>query len=340
MASVQAAINDRPGGDLIRSRPCPVCYLCGTRGEELYQGLRDRLFGAPGTWNFRRCPNIECGLIWLDPVPWEEDIGRAYATYYTHQQKAPSESVLSARRFTKSLIVAVYRFFLRLTLVHREQKQLACMYLSKTSPGRLLEVGCGDGSRLARLRGLGWEVYGQEMDPHAARYARSTHSIRVHLGRLEEAQFPNARFDAVIMNHVIEHVHDPVCLLRECNRLLSAGGTFVAVTPNAESYGHKSFRSSWRGLEPPRHLFLFSQQTLREVAGRAGFRRAYAWTTPAHAHVIVKASLQMRSSAKQHKSWLSEFSRGILLAGYQVWMMLVHLKDKNSGEECVLQATK
>src|SRR6266436_8082905 len=153
MASVQAAINDRPEGDQIRSRPCPVCYLCGTRGEVLHQGLRDGLFGAPGTWNFRRCPNLECGLIWLDPVPWEEDIARAYATYYTHQEKALSESVLSAGRLPKSVLAAVYRFFLRLILVDREQKQLACMYLNKTSPGRLLEVGCGDGSRLARLRG-------------------------------------------------------------------------------------------------------------------------------------------------------------------------------------------
>jgi len=56
--------------------------------------------------------------------------------------------------------------------------------------------------------------------------------------------------------------------------------------------------------------------------------------------MIVKASLQMRSGTKQYTSGLSEISRSILLAGYQVWMTLVHLQDKNSGEECVLRATK
>ncbi len=322
-ASVPAVLNDPSRGDQIQSRPCLVCYLCGTSGEALYQGLKDRLFGAPGTWNFRRCPNIECGLIWLDPMPWEKDIGRAYATYYTHRQKVLSKSVFSAGRYAKSALVAVYRSLLRLTPVHREQKQLASMYLKETLTGKLLEVGCGDGTRLARLRDLGWEVYGQETDPHAASYARDTYAVPVHLGALEEARFPDARFDAVIMNHVIEHVHDPVRLLRECNRLLKPGGTFVAVTPNAESYGHSS-----------------SQQTLRDAARRAGFENVDTWTTAAHAHVIVKASLQMRSGTKQYTSWLSEISRSILLAGYQVWMTLAHLKDKNSGEECVLRAAK
>lgn len=340
MASVPAVFNDPSRGNQIQSRPCPVCYLCGTSGEALYQGLKDRLFGAPGTWNFRRCPNIECGLIWLDPMPWEEDIGRAYATYYTHRQKVLSKSVFSAGRYAKSALVAVYRFLLRLTPVHREQKQLASMYLAATQPGELLEVGCGDGTRLARLRDLGWEVYGQEMDPRAASYARDAYSVPIHLGPLEEARFPNARFDAVIMNHVIEHVHDPLRLLSECKRLLRPGGTFVAVTPNVESYGHRSFGSSWRGLEPPRHLYLFSQQTLRDVARRAGFERINTWTTAAHAHVIVKASLQMRSDTKKYAGWLSEIRRGVLLAGYQVWMTLVHFKDKDSGEECVLRATK
>jgi SAM-dependent methyltransferase len=339
MATVQAAVNDPSRGDQIRSLPCPTCYMCGTEGEPLYEGLKDNLFGAPGTWNLSRCPNRTCGLVWLDPMPLEEDIAYAYAKYYTHRQQLPGRSG-TAGRFLKLGLVAAYDFLLRLTPVHREQKQLACMYLRETLKGKLLDVGCGDGTRLARLRDLGWEVYGQETDPHAACHARDAYAVPVHLGALEEAQLPDAGFDAIIMNHVIEHIHDPVRLLRECNRLLKPGGTFVAVTPNAQSYGHRSFGPSWRGLEPPRHLFLFSQETLRDAARRAGFKRVDTWTTPANAHVIVKASLQTRSSPKQYKSRLSEFSRSILLAGYQFWMMLVHLKDKNSGEECVLHATK
>src|SRR5689334_2900642 len=68
----------------IRTSPCPVCILCGSKGELAYSGLRDRLFSASGTWDFKKCSNIECGLIWPDPMPLTEDIGKAYLNYYTH----------------------------------------------------------------------------------------------------------------------------------------------------------------------------------------------------------------------------------------------------------------
>ena len=51
--------------DAIRSRPEPDCSFCGARGEHLHESLRDHLFGAPGEWNMKRCPDPGCGLVWL-----------------------------------------------------------------------------------------------------------------------------------------------------------------------------------------------------------------------------------------------------------------------------------
>ncbi len=70
--------------DLIRTRPCPNCYLCGEPGELLYDNLEDRLFDAPGKWTLRRCASQDCGLVWLDPMPLEKEISKAYSKYYTH----------------------------------------------------------------------------------------------------------------------------------------------------------------------------------------------------------------------------------------------------------------
>jgi hypothetical protein len=68
----------------IRVRPSPFCTMCGRRGEPLYHGLIDRVFDTPGRWNLKRCPDSACGLLWLDPIPVAEDIGKAYANYFTH----------------------------------------------------------------------------------------------------------------------------------------------------------------------------------------------------------------------------------------------------------------
>ena len=92
--------------DVISTEPRPDCYLCGRRGEVIYRGLEDRLFGAPGNWTLKQCPGSGCGLIWLDSMPTEEDIGKAYRNYYTHEngtaQKPRKPSIF------KRLKLAVY----------------------------------------------------------------------------------------------------------------------------------------------------------------------------------------------------------------------------------------
>jgi SAM-dependent methyltransferase len=316
----------------IGTRPRPDCYLCGARGERLYQGLRDRLFGAPGVWNFNRCPNSNCGLVWLDPVPLEEDVLELYRNYYTHQEPRPAQDF-----FRKNLRRA-YNVLLRLTPLWRERQRLRLMYLGDVAPGRLLEIGCGDGTRLAQLRARGWQVQGQEIDPQAAVQARAR-GLPIHLGKLETANFPDSGFDAVIMNHVIEHVHDPVALLKESRRVLKPGGKLITVTPNIESFGHLRFGPAWRGLEPPRHFQIFSPRTLSAVAARAGIKRIETWTTPANAQGIAIESLALQRAGGGRLEPAPSLSTYLGAVWIQLRAWLDWKNNPHSGEECVLQAT-
>ncbi|MBR4249601.1 MAG: class I SAM-dependent methyltransferase, partial [Verrucomicrobia bacterium] len=68
----------------IQTEARPFCPLCGERGEMFYSRLKDQLFGAPGEWDLCKCPAGNCGLLWLNPAPVQEDIGKAYQSYYTH----------------------------------------------------------------------------------------------------------------------------------------------------------------------------------------------------------------------------------------------------------------
>src|SRR5260370_24130228 len=91
----------------IRSRPCKSCYICGTGGDPLYQYLEDRYWGAPGQWSLKKCRNDSCGLVWLDPMPVQEDIARAYQDYYTHwDAKAATPARGFRRRFLRSVKAA------------------------------------------------------------------------------------------------------------------------------------------------------------------------------------------------------------------------------------------
>jgi 2-polyprenyl-3-methyl-5-hydroxy-6-metoxy-1,4-benzoquinol methylase len=136
---------------------------------------------------------------------------------------------------------------------------------------------------------LGWQVEGVDFDDSAVRIGR-TKGLKVHLGNLLEQEFSGNAFDVVTLSHVIEHVHDPVALLRECYRILKPGGQAVIVTPNASSWGHRLYGGTWRGLEPPRHLHIFSPASSKAVLTAAGFSKIRLSTTIRDASTIFIAS--------------------------------------------------
>jgi len=322
--------------DLIDTQDRPVCYLCGNHGEILYDGLVDRLFGASGEWTLKKCSNLKCGLIWLDPMPTEVDIGKAYQNYYTHSQSKDTCWTLLAR----SLRFFFHQPSIALLRMRTERKQYKSMYLNQVPAGRLLEVGCGSGKRLARMKALGWDVMGQEIDPVAVQYVQKKWAIDAHLGPLEAMPVPQEKYDVVIMSHVIEHVHDPIALLSTCNRLLKKNGLLVLLTPNAQSYGHQKFGATWRGLEPPRHLHLFTCKTLIQASQKAGFSSQHCWTTAVAAYGIGQGS-QLMSSSVNNQGCRLVTARDVLRGlSFQLAAQLAFKRDKNSGEECVLMATK
>ncbi len=301
----------------------------------LYTNLTDRLFHAPGVWQIKQCPDTGCGLLWLDPVPVEDDLPLIYQDYFTHQPRSAVNPGAG-----RSVIHWLYRALLSTTGLARQRADLLSFYLRGTQPGRLLDVGCGDGGQLARLRDMGWQVEGQEVDATAAERARVEHGLRVHVSPLRDAGLTDASFDVVTMSHVIEHVHDPMALLKECHRILKPEGTLIAVTPNAKGCGHQRFRSNWMPLEPPRHLHLFSPPTLRHMARLAGFCQQECWTTAAKAQFFFESSQDIERVGRHDVSSRPGVRRGLQALAFQFWALAVHSVRKDSGDESVLRARK
>ncbi len=320
---------------LIRTRPCPNCFLCGATGELLYSNLSDRLSETPGVWQMKRCPQERCGLLWLDPMPEERDLPLIYESYYTHQDKPPA-----VRGLARRVAHWTYHALLRTTGLAGQREELFSLYLRGTQPGRLLDVGCGDGGRLARWQTMGWEVEGQEVDATAAERARARYGLRVHLGALSDIALPDSTFDVVTMSHVIEHVPDPLALLKECRRILKPGGRLIAVTPNVNSLGHHRFGACWRGLEPPRHLHLFSPTTLNDLGVRAGFHSVRTSTTAVNAQFLAEASLCIARTGRYRFGARMEPGLVVRSLLFQFRALAVHLARKDSGEECVFNAVK
>jgi 2-polyprenyl-3-methyl-5-hydroxy-6-metoxy-1,4-benzoquinol methylase len=270
-------------------------------------------------------------------MPAEEDVGKAYRQYYTHQA-----AITKTFAITKPLL-HIWRSYAVPVLsavnpVYLDRKNLALMYLNGRKTGKVLDVGCGDGYRLAQLRKLGWDVCGQDVDPKAAAYGREKFQIDIRVGPLGDVGFPEEFFDFVLLHHVIEHVHEPIQLLRQCKRLLKKNGELILVTPNSNSVSHKHFGAHWRGLEPPRHIFIFSRSTLAGIAQRAGFSIRSSRTTSANTNLVTLGSLQVRRNGRR-VSLGHKIFRLIYSIGFQYYASLRSAYDPDVGEECVLQLT-
>jgi SAM-dependent methyltransferase len=342
----------------IRVEEAKACLLCGQPGPVLYQGLRDRLFGSLGVWGLRQC--AACGLLWLDPRPLHEDIGKVYADYYTHGQGAPptppSPPKVPRREKAKHSVLAAQYGYLnphaslfwssvgkvgRLLPLLRDVAGGFVRDFPWVPGGALLEVGCGDGRFLANMRGRGWRVMGIEPDPAAARVARERYGVEVAVGALEDAALPAASVDAIALTHVLEHVHEPMALLQECGRVLKPAGRLVVETPNAQSWSHRLFGSAWRGLEPPRHLFLFSPASLHACAQKAGLQIVSVRTTNRSGRMMYKASHALRHQMRHPQV---SYRPGRRVA-FNSWVFLAaeearRLCDGKAGDTLLLIATR
>lgn len=171
------------------------------------------------------------------------------------------------------------------TRLDREYRHLPPLPLG----GRLLDVGCGNGSFMQVARGCGWDVVGIDPDPKAVAHALGQ-GLRVIQGDIEHFEGASEIFNVITLNHVIEHLHDPVAVLKACYRLLKPGGSLWLETPNVDSLGHRRYLKNWRGLETPRHLVLFNQKSLTKALADAGFSGGASRSRPNPLFQIIKSS--------------------------------------------------
>jgi SAM-dependent methyltransferase len=283
---------------------CPVCGC--TEASAFYGDLDDRAFRtAPGTWTLVRCDG--CRSAYLDPRPTRETIGLAYRSYYTHGGTTGAPSVGALRQglandyrrarwgYDEGHAIPGGRLIPRVApargaLVDREIRHLPAI-----PGGRLLDLGSGSGAFLVQMAALGWRAQGIDPDPAAVASAREA-GLDVTQGTLDDLDLDEQEgaFDAVTLSHVIEHLHDPAEDLRRVHRLLRPGGLIWIATPNLEALGLRRFGRDWLGLDPPRHLVLFTRGSLERLLRDTGFEPQPAPPASPHAFQMFSQSAAIR----------------------------------------------
>lgn len=136
--------------------------------------------------------------------------------------------------------------------------------------GSLLDVGCSVGILLEVARKNGFDVQGVEVSTWASAFARQK-GFDVATGGLRAAAYPQREFDVIVLNHVLEHIPDPVEILLEARRILKDDGLLVIGVPNFGSWMAAIKKGKWASLQPDQHIWQFTRESLARVLAKSGY---------------------------------------------------------------------
>jgi SAM-dependent methyltransferase len=223
----------------------PACPLCGGRSRHALLARDLNRAVSEQRFDYVRCE--ACGTYFLIDPPG--DLSSYYPQAYYELPSADELDVLA-----------------------RSQEPIARMLLARAGgPGRLVEIGPGEGVFARAARNAGFDVTAIEMDARACAHLREAAGVQAIESAVPEdviAALPPSR--AIVMWHVIEHLRRPWEVIERAAANLQDGGVLAIATPNPRSLQFKLLRRRWAHLDAPRHLFLIPHDTLARRCDELG----------------------------------------------------------------------
>lgn len=240
------------------------CLLCGSdRFKDLVpEGIVDTDGGEYleeplRSMRFQLVSCLECDTVYLRQRPKQSEIGAFYAGEY-HCYKSFNER--GALMCTLGKLLAA-------------SKLKAIEKLMPPGSKTVLDYGCGSGSwiELMKIAGAPFEMIGSDIIPEQIEVARKL-GIEAFVANEDDLQekLGGRKVGLIHMNHVIEHLPDPVKVLKALRDVLVDGGVIYGQTPNIDSADCRMFSKYWVQWHIPRHLVLYTPETIRKHAEAAG----------------------------------------------------------------------
>jgi len=239
------------------------CNLCGSEEHILLYQMPDKLFYPQEVFNVVQC--TACGLGFVNPRPTFSEIQRYYPKAFFDEFKDHEE-----------IHVERYR---------REEKYLFLIKRKVQTP-YLLDIGCADGGFLRYLYHGGWHVEGVEpfITPNEEL------PFVIHHDWFPNIDFGKEKYDVITAWAVLEHVHDPMAYFSHAASLLKTDGCFIFLVNNLNSLQSRFLYAE----DPPRHLYFYSEKSIRMYLKKVGLR-------------LIKADYTDRIYQMSPRHWLEYF---------------------------------
>lgn len=254
-----------------------ICPLCQNGSTTVLHTAREMFIGTRDEFIYRECR--DCGTLSIVDTP---DLGAYYPEdYYSYKLSATAalpRRMSSKERLTRKLVAQHYmnrRFpFIKRLLASRpwlteempEYFRLEHPPLGLNSKSAILDIGCGMGSDLLKLRL--WQFTNLlGIDPFIK--ADVVHPAGVTILKKAVTEM-TGKFDLIMMHHSFEHVTNPVETLTAIFELLNPN-KFALIRIPVVGFAWNEYGINWVQLDAPRHIFLYSEASFRRLAEQVGF---------------------------------------------------------------------
>ncbi len=275
-----SAVHARPEVEL-ESVACPLC-----QGGEAALVLTAPVVGGEAEERFAIVECQACGMHFTNPRPTLETISHYYPSDYScydvrrNWDERPRarlrrylerEVLRASHGYPPSPGIATHVGAIagRSWIRRRIQR---CFWIPFVESGKLLDVGCGSGAFLKRMRQLGWQAEGLDFSPVAAERAQAWTGCPVRVDSLPSEAIPPSSFDVVTMWQVLEHTHHPREFIRGAREITKPGGWIYLSVPNFAGWSRTAFGAEWVGVDVPRHLLHFTPDCLSRLLSSEGWQ--------------------------------------------------------------------
>ncbi len=200
---------------------------------------------------------INCGFVYLNPRPKVDSI----AEFYKAGEYQPYLSTQKSLKLGDQIYDWIRSYSVR---VKRNKIE------NHKSKGKLLDIGCGTGEFLNEMQNNGWEVEGIEQDPQAAAFAKNEYRLKISTDEISEKYYLEKSFDVITFWHVLEHLYNPMKILKIARELLKDDGLILIAVPNVTSFDAQFYQNEWVALDSPRHLHHFIPESLQRLCSTVG----------------------------------------------------------------------
>jgi SAM-dependent methyltransferase len=250
-----------------------TCRVCGeTNKNDIYIG-KEMMYGSREKFEYFQCSNCDC--LQISKIP--KDMSKYY----------PKDSYYSLTNdvsvYYKNRLKNLYKYVMdniSLRILHKLPVFLesggrtisdgirSLSPLNLRHKAKILDIGCGSGVLLMRLRNAGF-TNATGTDPFVKKVTNKNGEIVISNTPLEKTK---ESYDIIMMHHAFEHVPNPIETLKTIKKHLKPAGKILIRIPFVDSELWKTYKENWFQMDPPRHLYLHSKKSIEFLAKKAGLK--------------------------------------------------------------------